>query len=598
MISIILVTYNMADYLDRCITSIINQTYKDLEVIIVNDGSTDNTSEILNKYQKLDSRITVINQENKGHSESRNVGMKNATSNYYFFIDADDYIHPQTIQTLWDNMQNTGADISIGNIERKTDLAEKLDNNCDVLTPVEALSILVDYSTPIPIQKLPFNVTWNKIFKAELFDDIKFPTGRLRDDNFTCHRLLYKANKIAYTTAKTYYYTYKEHSMSTDGLYKNTDLILAHNDRIKFFKEKGLTDLLSDECSLALGIYLKTFFAMKSIPVLYEARQFVKDNEKYFSHNVRGLNHIKELNSIFDIIIYVDELRTNTGVSNWVLNFCKALNQKYSILVLSGKFVKDSDKIFSKYVLCKVWKPGKTYNCGTLIYNFPYNSRPNIISCNTYVILHCDYGNMEREILFDKSVKYITLCNTVHDGMLNKYNIDSEVISSFMPEFKKKRVYRFISATRLKPEKGISRMLQLCEILKRNDICFQWLIFCENDIRSMLFESNYPELIYGGEQSNETILQYMSDCDYVIQLTDYNVEGFCYAVHESLMVGTPVIVTDIPIFKDVVKNGYNGYRIPLDMESINLEQILCNIPKDFVYEKDESNVGKWEDVLK
>jgi glycosyltransferase involved in cell wall biosynthesis len=227
MISIILATYNTADYLERCVNSIINQTYKDLEIIIVNDGSTDNTAEILNEFQQKDCRIKMIHQENKGHSEARNVGMDNAHGDYYFFIDSDDYLHRQAIEILWNNMQETGADISIGNTTREKELETTLENDYYVYSTMDALSILTDYHSPLQRHKLPFTATWNKIFKASLFSNVRFPTGHIRDDNFTCHRLIYNAKKIVFTKAKTYFYTYREGSVSNKGLI-NKDFMLAY----------------------------------------------------------------------------------------------------------------------------------------------------------------------------------------------------------------------------------------------------------------------------------------------------------------------------------------------------------------------------------
>ena len=598
MISVILATYNTADYLEKCVNSIINQTYKDLEIIIVDDGSTDNTAEILNGFQQKDCRIKVIHQENKGHSEARNVGMDNAHGDYYFFIDSDDYLHRQAIEILWNNMQETGADISIGNTTREEELKTTLENDYYVYTTMDAFSILTDYHSPLQIHKLPFTATWNKIFKAHLFSNVRFPTGHIRDDNFTCHRLIYNAKKIVFTKAKTYFYTYREGSVSNKGLI-NKDFMLAYKDRVDFFKEKGLTKFLPDTCSYYLNACLKTFYNMQDYSIIQEAKEFIKDNQIYLQHQYLGLKYKKEIEKMTDIIIYVDHLYVDTGISNWIRNFCMAFYKEYSISILTSLYVKGSKEIFGQYVQCDMYDATKTYYCKIFLHNFFYDKVPeNIIAHNRFVILHCDYGHMTKEIQFDKRYKYIALADVVAKGMKEKFDIDCITTRSFMNQHKPQKVYRLLSATRLHPEKGIGRMLQLCQLLKDKNICFQWLIFCDRSIASSIFRSDYPELIYGGSVPNDTIINYMADADYVVQLTDYNVEGFCYAVHESLKAGTPVIVTDIPIFKDLVKDGYNGYRVPLDMQNIDLDKILNEIPKDFQYDDHfEELKAEWKKIL-
>lgn len=298
MITIILTTYNMAEYLTQCVQSIINQTYKDLEIVIVDDGSTDGSAEILDGFQQADPRIKVIYQENKGHSEARNIGIENAHGEYYYFIDADDYIHERTIETLWNNMQETGAIMSIGGVTRKGELECNPGDGYYIYTPLEALAIVTDYHSGIPLPKLPFLATWNKLLKAGWFTELRFPSGHVHNDHFLYHKLLYRADRIVLSKSKTYFYRYKQHSISNDGLYKNKDLILATKDQIAFFKDKGLTQFLSDTCSYMLKVYLETYKAMNDYSVMEDAEQFLKDNQKYIVHNYWGEQHIEEINNI------------------------------------------------------------------------------------------------------------------------------------------------------------------------------------------------------------------------------------------------------------------------------------------------------------
>lgn len=592
-VAILLVNYNMAEYLDRCISSIINQTYKDIEIVIVDDGSTDNSAEILDGFRQRDRRIKVIYQENKGHSEARNVALANSHSEYVYFIDADDYIHPQTVEILLGNLLETDSDISIGCSIRDGDFPE-IENRFKIFNSEKALEILTTYNpnnTNLP--PFSFNPTWNRIFKRSLFDDIKFPTGHLRDDNFTCHRLLAKANRIVWTTAKTYFYYRKPNTMSEEGLFKNKDLMLAHQDRIKFFKEQGFERFLPNSCSLYIWVCYQTFMKMGDYSIIEEARQFIKDNYHYIENQYYGAENIRKIMETDNIIIYTDNMAIFCGIYTWTLNFVKQFRDKHIKLVC--KMIRPAlRKELEQYAEIEVLDKSKQYSCGTLIWNFQIDEFPkNITALNKYCVIHCDYSVLDYQI--DKSFKYVCVSEVAKDSMKRLFGIDSTVITPFMPSTDIKKVYRFVSATRLSSNKGLNRMLQLAEVFKQSGICWEWLVFCERDITSVSFRCEYPEIVVANLVSNDLMLSYMADADYTIQLSDS--EGFCYAVHESLSVGTPVIVTDIPIFKMIV-NGYNGYRLPLDMSKIPIDEIINNIPKGFMYHTEQAALkNKWQNLI-
>lgn len=557
MVSIICATYNMADYIQRCIDSLLAQTYKDIEIIVINDGSTDNTAEILNGFQPF---ITVITQENKGHSEARNVGMANAHGEYLYFIDADDYIHPQTIEILMNHLIETDADISIGNYTRHRDLNDTLNDTFTVYSSTEALEILTRDVKPIDKQQLAFTTTWNKIFKRELFDDIKFPSGHIHDDNFTAHRLLGRANKIAYTSAVLYFYTYKEHSMSNDGVYSNRDMMLAYQDRIAYLAECGLTQFLPDVYKKYKHICLSTYRRLHDYSIVEEA----------------GLD-------IKKVIIYVKDATKQNGIMTWIDNLCTQLGNQYYFQVLCAK-----GRRYEKY------DDTKKYRCHVLIHNYESDDVPaNIMAERTYVVLHCDYASLPTRYSFNKDYQYIAVSDVVARGMWSTYGINCITIEGlFTQPPEKKRVYKFITAAQPINTKGIGRMHEFARLLKDNGVCFQWLIFYDKFIP---YTPKFPEMIVSDAVPHDVLLQYMRDADYVVQLSDS--EGFCMAVHESLMMGTPVIVTNIPIFNMVV-NGYNGYRVPPDMREIDLEKILKKIPKKFEYEDKCAEIKKkWENII-
>ena len=595
MVAVVLAEHNMAEYLDRCINSIISQTYKDLEIVIIDDGSTDSSAEIIKRFRQNDQRIKLVCQENKGHSEARNVGIANSKAEYLYFIDADDYIHPQAIETLMSNLLETDSDMSIGCSIRDGKLPE-IDNHYRVFNSEKALEILTRYTpNSDSIPQFSFNPTWNRIFKRSLFDDIKFPTGHIHDDNFTCHRLLGKAKRIVWTNAITYFYQRKPHSMSEDGLYANKDLILAHQDRIAFLKEQGFDRFLPDACSYYLLVCYKTFQEMNDYSIIVNAKAFIKENKEYIMQNYYGQSNINSIMDIDEIIIYTNSLTELCGLYMWTVNFVKQFENR-KIRILSRMFQPSLRKELEQFAECEVIDLSKTYKCITLIQNFQIDKLPiNIIASQTYVVLHCDYQDLDFD--FDRNLNYIAVSVSAQNAFKSRFGIECGTILPFMPKSPKKRVYKFISATRLNKAKGLDRMLQLAELFKQKGICYQWIVYCERDITSTSFRCDYPEIIIANAVSNDKMLSYMADADYTIQLSDS--EGFCYAVHESLMIGTPCLVTDIPVFENVIGNGFNGYKLPLDMQGIDIDMILNEIPTGFIYyNKTNEAVEQWSDLLK
>lgn len=302
MISVICTTYNMRPYLQRCIESVINQTYRDIEIIIVDDGSTDDTGGLLDQIRQRDPRIKTITQENKGHSAARNAGTRESSGECLYFIDADDYIHPHTLQILHGNLKTGDADISIGNVTRGELQRGGLVNRFRTYTPDEALEIVTDcrYGPIQDPRKLPFTATWNKVYKRELFKDIRFPEGRTHDDNFTVHRFMAAAQRIAFTSAVTYRYTYKENSISNDGLYSNTDMIQAYEDRVRFFEEQGLDRYLPDTVGYLMYVYSMTYERTKDAGIKVQADEFYNRNKDIIDGHRVGRTNYERIKILFE----------------------------------------------------------------------------------------------------------------------------------------------------------------------------------------------------------------------------------------------------------------------------------------------------------
>ena len=243
-ISIIVPVYNVEKYLENCIESILNQTFKDFELILVDDGSTDNSSKICDIYEKKDSRIKVIHKNNGGLSSARNAGLDIACGKYVGFVDSDDYIHYQMYEKLYSQIIKNKADISICGFQKVKEFEKgllsthKFYEKVELFNNIEALEQLYcKYSTE-------FVVSWNKLYIKTLFKDIKFKEGAIHEDEFIIHQLLYKVNKVVYNNEKLYFYLQRKGSIvNSEAKVYQIDKIYALSDRIKFFYDKNLTDL-------------------------------------------------------------------------------------------------------------------------------------------------------------------------------------------------------------------------------------------------------------------------------------------------------------------------------------------------------------------
>lgn len=237
LISVIIPIYNVEKYVTKCINSVLRQTYKKLEIILVNDGSTDNCGMICDKYkEKYPSLIKVIHQENRGLSEARNAGLEIANGKYITFIDSDDWVSPDMVNTMYKNIKISGAGISTvgfckvyedGRID-----TNKVKNRICVMSNIEALECFLfnGYLTPCVCGKL-----WD----ISLWDEIKCPAGKLFEDQYTTYKLLDKAKKVVFDTTPYYYYLKRNNSIGHMVFSKKTyELYEGIQEEYKYITSK------------------------------------------------------------------------------------------------------------------------------------------------------------------------------------------------------------------------------------------------------------------------------------------------------------------------------------------------------------------------
>lgn len=209
LISIIIPVYKVEEYLEKCIESVLKQTYTNLQIILVDDGSPDNCGKICDEYAKKDPRIEVIHKVNGGLSDARNVGIAKAKGKYIGFVDSDDYIKEDMYEILINVIKEYDADVSICNLYDVIDGKEYIRNNENGIQEYSRLEILKEVLLDKNIQ----SYAWNKLYKKELFDEIKYPIGKKYEDIGTTFYVFEKCNKIVVTSKPEYYYLKRSDSL-------------------------------------------------------------------------------------------------------------------------------------------------------------------------------------------------------------------------------------------------------------------------------------------------------------------------------------------------------------------------------------------------
>ena len=211
LITVIIPVYNVEEYLDECVDSVVSQTYSNLEIILVDDGSPDNCPAKCDEWAGKDSRIKVIHKQNGGLSDARNAGIDIATGIYIIFIDSDDYIRQDMIEKLYSALTREKADIAACGIH-SFEGDKTSDWGCHDFTgnPQQILSLLYDDA------KYPVSA-WNKIYSRNCWANLRFPVGKTCEDAFTTYQLVHNANRIVMIPEPLYCYRIRPGSIMTSS---------------------------------------------------------------------------------------------------------------------------------------------------------------------------------------------------------------------------------------------------------------------------------------------------------------------------------------------------------------------------------------------
>lgn len=257
LVSVIIPVYNVEKYLKKCVDSVLNQTYRNLDIILVDDGSTDLSGKMCDELGIDDKRVTVIHKQNGGLSDARNAGLNVARGEYYAFVDSDDYISSDMIEIMVNSARENSCEIAICNMVRFSESGE----SALFYHPVAQKQILLGENR---FKTLKQPSVCNKLFKASLFQNIRFPKGKYYEDTFVYHELLYRAKCVVLTGSNSYWYLERSDSIVGSPKYTSRyfDFIEAVWKRAEFLIENNVKSYGEEAC---LSLYAAFSSAVKYI---------------------------------------------------------------------------------------------------------------------------------------------------------------------------------------------------------------------------------------------------------------------------------------------------------------------------------------------
>ncbi len=302
LVSIIIPIYNIEDYLDRSIGAAAGQTYENLEILLIDDGSTDHCPQMCDEWAAKDSRIKVVHQKNSGVSVSRNTGLRMASGDYILQLDSDDYMAPFTVEHLVNTAHEQDADLVICSFVRGAE-----DHYC--FTQAQNPQVKMVDSTYALTQiyngandALRYTVPWCKLYRKEVLDGVSYPAGKIFEDIYITHTIIDRCKKIALLEEVLFYYYRRENSiMNAVFSFQKLDYLQALVNRVQFFAERGMKDLHEkayDELLHSLvWEYSRTRDLLNSKPGMdyvmnlfhenyrkgYSSKRYPKENKRFLS---------------------------------------------------------------------------------------------------------------------------------------------------------------------------------------------------------------------------------------------------------------------------------------------------------------------------
>lgn len=252
LISIIIPAYNASDTLSRCVLSVLNQSYKSIEVILVDDGSDDETGSICDSLARTHSRVRVVHKENGGLSSARNAGLDICRGEFVFFLDSDDYIDSKELEILHKGLIDSGSDMAVGGCEYVEEDGSSLDLVCDQARRLDERAYWEQAYFSSYSFHIEYIVSWGKLYRSFLFQETRFDEGKIHEDEFIIHHIVALCTQIDVIPFAGYYYVQRGrsimHNKSAQTYLDGAESILL---RAEYFEGRGWGDLAFEAACLS-----------------------------------------------------------------------------------------------------------------------------------------------------------------------------------------------------------------------------------------------------------------------------------------------------------------------------------------------------------
>ena len=244
-ISVIVPVYRVEKYLPACIDSILNQTFTDFELILVDDGSLDRCPEICDETAKRDARVRVIHQANQGLSAARNAGIEAAHGAWLSFVDSDDFLAPDFLETLHDAAVRAGADCVLCGVQLTDEAGQKIGQPLSVADGVRTGRSILETLCRAP--EITYLVAWNKLYRRDVFQTLRYPVGMQNEDTYLAAELFDTVQTVICVSKPMYFYRQRADSiMHTAVTTRNLDRMWAFEHCFAYFEARGLEALMPD----------------------------------------------------------------------------------------------------------------------------------------------------------------------------------------------------------------------------------------------------------------------------------------------------------------------------------------------------------------
>ena len=290
-ISVIIPVYNVEKYLPKCLDSVLAQTFNDIEVICINDGSTDNSATILQNYALRDRRLKIINQDNQGVSAARNAGLKIVQSDYVMFVDSDDYIADDMAEKLYLCIKNSNADVAVCSAECINELPK--DASLEVIRWQSWLQPWFDeYAKPTGIYDVPktikdefISVVWNKLYKTSIIKNyhIEFPLSLIEEDEYWLWAYMLHSKRYAFLNERLYFYVQRSGSVMTTRHASNKVLDILEIEKQIYALARKYADI-KDYQEILADWYIKTVAEILEYRVPKDLNMLLEKFEDYMKN--------------------------------------------------------------------------------------------------------------------------------------------------------------------------------------------------------------------------------------------------------------------------------------------------------------------------